>query len=821
MSAASAGDSATEAAEGYKLVGKLHPTTLYNARWIKYIEQMANRWFETYTGQKISFTVTPHSQPYMSNWGCSVNLWQSVIPLLTERPTVWEPMCGGGSDSIIMLHLLDVMHLWASDKMLVAEHEITRNNLKNYMSRFEEFKNDLIPVMDSGNYDAKVCLFRDYSFNWIPKFARHCEATNKSKKITIIYADPSYNERYMSNLNDIEQDAVFTGENTARKDVGPDVIDTAEVENTEVTPAVLLASLEAQIFKHLEKHGIENEIFILKVRWQLTPAALEIAMKSMGSSSTLYKNYTCRFAIQALPNIKDRNRKWSQSKKKFVIIDHEGNELKEDVYGKVKGQFYWLVFTSKRYQVRPDDRTWWYQREILPDDVERSDVWVKKSSFVQPYKPSYTKKLPQPDVIPYRKVAEDVSTDFFSLSDTERELYTKIRATISKTETMTKDLLAYITEITQYMVLLARHAGDHSRENTETKKKIHETIAHVTSFYIRNQEYYRQKQGRTAKVINGLVIKLVETVEDAKYILEGHTPMPADVIACGKEFKRLEIELQRATTGIEVNATDPKDILFSIRQALRMALITLRRTAFLNQGDLQRFSYVLEERLKENEIIQIDSWIHSINAYTNRVQEDASFKTYVELQSEVKRWQKLCQFTYTDNPNFKDKNIELDDIDTRIQGKVHDLRNACSTLQQAMNDVEADMQKDKKRSKPSRRNAKKNATRNTDEATVLPARADSTVPPAHAHTTAPPAEDTPEAAGSTTTRRETAGVRQARTRRNDPSGVVQRSRSRTHDSTERRGQHGRNSFEAQAQTDDIDMNIMLLQLQEACKGFDE
>ena len=811
MSAASAGDSATEAAEGYKLVGKLHPTTLYNARWIKYIEQMANRWFETYTGQKIGFTVTPHSQPYMSNWGCSVNLWQSVIPLLTERPTVWEPMCGGGSDSIIMLHLLDVMHLWASDKMPDTEHENTRKNLRNYMSRFQEFKNDVIPAMDSGNYDAKVCLFRDYSFHWIPKFARHCEANNRPKKITIIYADPSYNERYMSNLNDIEQDATFTGENTARRDVGPDVIDTAEVENTEVTPAVLLASLEAQIFKHLEKHGIENEIFILKVRWQLTPAALEIAMKSMGSSSTLYKNYTCRFAIQALPNIKDRNRKWSQSKNKFVIIDHEGNELKEDVYGKVKGQFYWLVFTSKRYQVRPDDRTWWYQREILPDDVERSDVWVKKSSFVQPYKPSYTKKLPQPDVIPYRKVAEDVSTDFLSLSDAGRELYTKIRATISKTETMTNDLLAYITEITQYRVLVARHAGDHSRETKETQKKLRETIAHVTSFYIRNQEYYRQKQGRTAKVINSLVIKLAEAVGDANDILAGHTPMPADVIACGQEFQRLEVELLRATTANEVNAANPKDILLNIRQALRMALITLRRTMFLDQGNLKLYANDLEKQLKEKEIIQIDSWIHSINAYTNRVQEDGSFMTYVELQSEVTRWQRLCQFTYTDNPNFKDKNIELDDIDTRIQGKIRDLRNACSTLRQTMLDVEAGMEKDKKH-KQGRHNTKRTNRKNTHEVTVLPARADSTAPPARAHTTAPPAEDTPEAAGSTTTRRETAGVRQARTRRDDSSGVVQRSRSRTHDSTERRGQHGRTSFEAQAQTDDIDMNIMLLQL---------
>jgi hypothetical protein len=249
----------------------------------------------------------------------------------------------------------------------------------------------------------------------------------------------------MSNLNDVEADAAFNDEVTRKTSrpvmdtTGPDVLDTAEVENTEIPPEILLASLEATIFKHLAKNNIHNEIFILKVRWQLTPKDLQEAMED---SHYLNENYTCRFAIQVLPNIKTENRKWSDRLQKFVMIDHNGNELPPDKFGKVmdqvKGQFHWLVFTRKAYEVKSDARTWWYEKECLPNDKDREEVYVRKKSQVTPYKPSYCDHLPEPDVIQGRRTHDDKGQQrgIDTISEAERSLWKRMAPTISKTETM-------------------------------------------------------------------------------------------------------------------------------------------------------------------------------------------------------------------------------------------------------------------------------------------------------------------------------------------------------------------------------------------------
>jgi hypothetical protein len=102
---------------------------------------------------------------------------------------------GGGSDSVMILHMLDVMHLYASDKMPSEEHEVTRDNLNNFMSRFSEYNDHIIPKNNGDDqWDRKVSLFRDYSLVWIKKYAETMNRMKRPKKITVIYVDPSYNE---------------------------------------------------------------------------------------------------------------------------------------------------------------------------------------------------------------------------------------------------------------------------------------------------------------------------------------------------------------------------------------------------------------------------------------------------------------------------------------------------------------------------------------------------------------------------------------------------------------------------------------------------
>lgn len=577
----------------YKLVGKLHPTTLYNERWIAYIEEMHNRWFETYTGQNIRFHITPHSQSYMSNWGCAVNLWKCVIPLLTERPTVWEPMCGGGSDSVLMLHLLDLMQLWASDKMPLVEHQNTRDNLNNYMSKFPEYNEHIIPKDNTDEqWDRKVALFRDYSWVWIAKYADAMTRRNKPKKITIIYVDPSYNERYMSNLNDVEADAAFNDEVTRKTTTpvidttGPDVLDTAEVENTEIPPEILLASLEATIFKHLAKHKIQNEIFILKVRWQLTPQDLE---KAMGGNHYLNENYTSRFAIQTLPNIKAENREWSEKLQKFVIIDHNGDPLPADKFGKVKGQFHWLVFTRKAYEVKPDARTWWYEKECLPNDREREDVYVRIASQLRPYKPSYCDHLPEPEVITGRNAhdhtGQKIGID--TIPDAQRSLWTRIPPTISKTATMKLDLTTYIKEIQQQIMLIRRART--VQDVGLTRRTIQDTqviMRHVTTFYIDKQEYYRSKKGTTARQINSLIITLVKTVGDAQWCIDGGAQISdniQDYVTRLDEFSR-KLQLDDYYS-IPANGL-PNKILTDLKMQMQDLVKECERTSFSEGGQL-------------------------------------------------------------------------------------------------------------------------------------------------------------------------------------------------------------------------------------------
>jgi hypothetical protein len=238
----------------------------------------------------------------------------------------------------------------------------------------------------------------------------------------------------------------------------------------------------------LAKNNIHNEIFILKVRWQLTPKDLQEAMED---SHYLNENYTCRFAIQVLPNIKTENRKWSDRLQKFVMIDHNGNELPPDKFGKVmdqvKGQFHWLVFTRKAYEVKSDARTWWYEKECLPNDKDREEVYVRKKSQVTPYKPSYCDHLPEPDVIQGRRTHDDKGQQrgIDTISEAERSLWKRMAPTISKTETMKLDLTTYIKEIKQQTFLIRRDRTDGTKSlANKTIKDTEIIIKYVTTFYM-------------------------------------------------------------------------------------------------------------------------------------------------------------------------------------------------------------------------------------------------------------------------------------------------------------------------------------------------
>ena len=343
--------------EDWQIVGKMRKQATIpheiSPVWCKYESDLWNLYFETLTGKKIGFQLTPKSFPYFSPLECRRNLDVLLQTLFSKRPIVLDLTCGSGSDSIAFLMHLDPEQIFCVDDMDEAAFEVTIDNMQNYVNAFPETYGRM-KIMKSGEgverWKQRISMHRQQASEFLKRFATYLQTLPDWQNKEILgYFDPAWDARYLPGLSQEEYDQVLreTGDNV----------------EYEVSPKILFNYIQKHILEPMLAKEIQFSVFCIKVRWEMTPAKMQ---EYLNLNPAVDQHFVVLYSVQALPFVKS-----SQVEQKNgvqSIIDKDGSRKRHD-HGAVKGQFHWIIMKNTKYTYAQDVRSWWYKQWIEHSDA--------------------------------------------------------------------------------------------------------------------------------------------------------------------------------------------------------------------------------------------------------------------------------------------------------------------------------------------------------------------------------------------------------------------------------------------------------------------
>ncbi len=382
--------------EGWQIVGKLRKQATIpheiSPVWCKYESDLWNLYFETLTGKKIGFQLTPKSFPYFSPLECRRNLDVLLQTLFSKRPIVLDLTCGSGSDSIAFLMHLDPEQIFCVDDMDEAAFEVTINNMQNYVNAFPETYGGM-KIMKSGEgadiWRQRISMHRQQAAEFLNRFAKYLKTlSNWRNKEILGYFDPAWDARYLPGLSGEEYKEYL-------KETGGG--------EYEVSPKILFDYIQKHILEPMLAKEIQFSVFCIKVRWEMTPAKMQAYLNL---NPAVGQHFVVLYSVQALPFVKSYELDRDENGIQFIT------GRKRYDYGAVKGQFHWIIMKNTKYTYAQDVRSWWYKQWIEHSDAA---VFVEKESQVTPHKPLYESALPYPTVISRWSLAAKDKTKYIEI----------------------------------------------------------------------------------------------------------------------------------------------------------------------------------------------------------------------------------------------------------------------------------------------------------------------------------------------------------------------------------------------------------------------
>jgi hypothetical protein len=495
--------------DGFQVVSNRESrrVVLYSDVYCKWFSEKWNLYFESLYNKNINFQITPRSQPYFTPMDCRTHLDVLLQALFPESPTVLDLTCGVGGDITDMVMRLRPAQSFCVDYMADEEHMVLNQNLQNlveaFPAEFPEGKDTIKNATESdGAWDARISIHKKTASKFLKEYGAYLR--NKKKKCTsegklykepfvFMYADPSWNGQYLTDLTTEELDMVINAERTEkpRQVFG----NYEEILENEATPIILMNYLATCIVKPAIKAGVPIDVLCIKVRWEITQQTMQ---KNLQLHPDLMNLFVVLYSVQAIPNVPGYKLKIRGDR--YIIEEgQDKKQRKTDAYKATKGMFHWIVLKRVDYKYIPQTRSELYEEEV----IQSHEVYVEEGTFVKPFKPRYGDSLPFPTV----KTKEE----FEELDDDLKKTYRKFGPA------RTWDMVE-LEDINTFYGKLTKLKEDYKKGNEEIKKKTKKKIQDIFELC---KQYTQNKTNRmkadnyeAIQNLKELVTKLQEEINE-------------------------------------------------------------------------------------------------------------------------------------------------------------------------------------------------------------------------------------------------------------------------------------------------------------------
>jgi len=498
--------------DGFQVVSNRESrrVVLYSDVYCKWFSEKWNLYFESLYDKKINFQITPRSQPYFSPMDCRTHLDVLLQALFPESPTVLDLTCGVGGDITDMVMRLKPAQSFCVDYMAEEEHRVLNQNLKNLVEAFpDEFPEGQNTIKNAtasdGAWDATISIHQKTASKFLKEYGaylgnkkKRCKLEGKLYKepFVFMYADPSWNGQYLTDLTTEELDMVINAERTEkpRQVFG----DYEEILENEATPKILMNYLATCIIKPAIEAGVPIDVLCIKVRWEITQQKMQEHLQLHPDIKNLF---VVLYSVQAIPNVPGSKLKIRGDR--YIIEEGQDKKpRKTDAYKATKGMFHWIVLKRVNYKYIPQIRSELYEEEV----IQSHEVYVKEGSFAKPFKPRYGDSLPFPTV--------KTKQEFDKLDEVSKKTYRKFGPA------RTWDMVE-LEDINTFYKKLTKLKEDYEKGNEEIKKTTKKKIQDIFELC---KQYTQNKTNRMKSDIYEAIQNLKRLVKELQEeINEGFT----------------------------------------------------------------------------------------------------------------------------------------------------------------------------------------------------------------------------------------------------------------------------------------------------------
>ena len=260
-----------------------------------YLSELFNAYFELLTGVNPQFTITPESQPFISQFEACMRRDRLLVSLFSERPTLADAFGGSGADSFAYIFNTFPRWILMNDSQAVHHRDVRRlpggfmqRNCTNLQAHFKELAQGVNglppPILTPSILDCRTFMM----------------SLEMGMKLDILNLDPPW----------AKHGAEF-----------------------EMTAEELAEYLEYEVFAPMRERRIVPRCIVLKIRWDA--GFLQHIMNKLG------EEYHAEYSVQATPfhvqaKVQDGEQGWKEVKGTFhwVIMVH--SELKDIQWHRTK-----------------------------------------------------------------------------------------------------------------------------------------------------------------------------------------------------------------------------------------------------------------------------------------------------------------------------------------------------------------------------------------------------------------------------------------------------------------------------------------------------
>jgi hypothetical protein len=227
--------------------------------------------------------------------------------------------------------------------------------------------------------------------------------------------------------------------------------------------------IEETVLQPMIDADVGCDLLIIKVR--IHPDVLDTCTDG---KSILMRDYTLVNALQVIPHAQGRSIIYDAIQDRSIIWDEDTDPhpKKHEISGGPKGEYHFLFFKKNTVHGRPETvkksytksyRPEWYAPLLRHPDRDLQAVFVKSSTFVQPFGARASGRARDPIVILARM--------YRGLTESEQQLYRQIGPMRRKIQVDILALTDYIHTFGRYLSL-TEHGNAPAATTKQIKKKI-------------------------------------------------------------------------------------------------------------------------------------------------------------------------------------------------------------------------------------------------------------------------------------------------------------------------------------------------------------